>query len=223
MARCFIPDLGVSLREYFQNIRINETETLSNVACFILFYHLYHPEETELTPTRLTRELAYSTMSISRGFQRTGKCSACLDTKKRKKNTSIHFNSHGKELWNKAHPFLASPVKKVIYLPKDYSQSGEIYLSGLSALAEYSMINAPANRVCAMSLTRFNELKKGNRIETIPSEADEKIELQLWRYSPHIFFKDKTVDKLSLYLSLKNDPDERVEEALEELMDTIEW
>lgn len=33
----------------------------------------------------------------------------------------------------------------------------------------------------------------------------------------------RTVDPLSLYLSLRNDPDERVQAALKELLEAMQW
>jgi len=44
------------------------------------------------------------------------------------------------------------------------------------------------------------------------------LEIEVWSYAPILFAKDKLVDRLSLYLSLKESKDERVEAALEEMM-----
>ena len=45
--------------------------------------------------------------------------------------------------------------------------------------------------------------------------------LELWKYRPII--TDGTVDKLSLFLALKDDPDPRVESELADMMEAIEW
>ena len=42
--------------------------------------------------------------------------------------------------------------------------------------------------------------------------------LQIWKYNPCTLSSDKTVDILSLALSYKDDPDERIEEAVEEML-----
>ena len=47
--------------------------------------------------------------------------------------------------------------------------------------------------------------------------------MQLWNYAPNLFARDDTVDKFSLYLSLKDNEDERIQSALEEMMESIEW
>ena len=64
----------------------------------------------------------------------------------------------------------------------------------------------------------FNALRN---VETRPRAAAPVL-LQLWIYSPALF-GNNTVDPLSLYLSLKDDPDERVQIALDELMKGIKW
>jgi hypothetical protein len=45
----------------------------------------------------------------------------------------------------------------------------------------------------------------------------------LWRYPPALFAEHGIVDRLSLYLSLKDDHDERTETALEEMMEKFNW
>jgi len=43
----------------------------------------------------------------------------------------------------------------------------------------------------------------------------DSIEIEIWSYDPALFGQDGTVDRLSLYLSLKDNHDERVESALD--------
>jgi hypothetical protein len=47
----------------------------------------------------------------------------------------------------------------------------------------------------------------------------EQVELQLWKYDPQILAKGSTVDVLSLAMCFWDDPDERVEEAVEEMLE----
>ena len=43
----------------------------------------------------------------------------------------------------------------------------------------------------------------------------------MWRYDPRILATRHSVDELSLVLALKNDADERVEQAVEELLSEV--
>ena len=45
--------------------------------------------------------------------------------------------------------------------------------------------------------------------------------MELWKYRP--IFKDGIVDKLSLFLALKDNPDPRVQSELSDMMETVEW
>ena len=54
-------------------------------------------------------------------------------------------------------------------------------------------------------------------------DTGEYVELELWKYTPELFATDGKVDILSLYCSLKANPDERVEGELESLLEKIKW
>jgi hypothetical protein len=47
--------------------------------------------------------------------------------------------------------------------------------------------------------------------------------LEIWSYSPVLFAKNGVADRFSIYLSLQGTEDERVESALEEMMEQIRW
>lgn len=48
------------------------------------------------------------------------------------------------------------------------------------------------------------------------------MELELWSYAPALLSSASTVDRFSLYLSLRTRTDERIEAALDELMGEVE-
>jgi hypothetical protein len=57
---------------------------------------------------------------------------------------------------------------------------------------------------------------------------DGKFAIEVWKYEPKILsneFKinNNAVDPLSLYLSIKNNYDERIEMAMEQLIEKIIW
>lgn len=49
------------------------------------------------------------------------------------------------------------------------------------------------------------------------------LEIEIWKYTPTQFAYEGKVDRLSLYLSLKNSGDERVQSALDALLEGMEW
>ena len=52
---------------------------------------------------------------------------------------------------------------------------------------------------------------------------ENRIEVQTWTYDPQRLARDGVVDRLSLYLSARESPDERVAQAAGELLETIAW
>ena len=90
-------------------------------------------------------------------------------------------------------------------------------ISGESALAEYSMLNPPkvecygafgASDYEAISSSRLNDSKRECAVE-------------IWHYDPRKLADGQCVDRLSLALSLRESADERVEMAVEEMLDKV--
>ena len=52
-------------------------------------------------------------------------------------------------------------------------------------------------------------------------DSNLQVAVEMWRYDPRKLSKKKMVDELSLALSLREDTDERVEEAVEEMLNNL--
>jgi hypothetical protein len=52
---------------------------------------------------------------------------------------------------------------------------------------------------------------------------DANLRLESWSYNPLLFSDDGMVDPLSLFLSLRDFPDERVQQQIEILIDQMPW
>ena len=217
----YIPFLGMSLREHYKMNQIQDTKQLSTVAQLVLLYH-FHNTSIEISPTLLAEKLGYTVMSVLRAFKELEACGLGTLTKRGRTNI-LKFNAKGEELWTQSLPLLVSPVKRTVSLPEDYKNHEEFSLCGLSLLSEWIMLNPPEHVVYRIALSRFNELNKQNPWNILPAEASEKIELQLWRYPPTLISGIDQIDRLSLYLSLRETADERIKFALEELLEEFEW
>ena len=95
--------------------------------------------------------------------------------------------------------------------------------AGLSALAYYSALAEPANPVFALEGKKWKGIKTGKNIRILEIVEPGACELEIWSYPPELFSKEGVVDRLSLYLSMQANDDERVESALEEMMDQVAW
>ena len=52
-------------------------------------------------------------------------------------------------------------------------------------------------------------------------DSTEQVAVEMWRYNPQKLSTRNTVDELSLALSLRKDVDERVEAAVEEMLNEL--
>ena len=110
---------------------------------------------------------------------------------------------------------MRSPVKTGHFIfgvePKDKQ------FAGLSALSQYSMIAPPIVPTYAIDALTWKKFSSKGQI--IPYSEGATAELEVWRYDPKLFQQNQTVDPFSLYLSLKDVTDERVEYALTEMLE----
>ena len=49
------------------------------------------------------------------------------------------------------------------------------------------------------------------------------LEIEVWRYLPAKFARNGVADPLSVYLSFENNADERIEMALEKMLEDVPW
>ena len=106
-----------------------------------------------------------------------------------RKNKNIQFLFLGNELWDKALPYLISPIEKTIKvntLPTNTLLSGKYIISD-------------NNKTFAIS----KDVSKD-----ISEDINGQFTVDIWKYNPMILSKDKKhVDYLSLYLSLRDNTD----------------
>jgi hypothetical protein len=217
----YLPMLGIDLREHFKKLR-TETHKFSPSTQALVIYVLLHGTTKKIfTPAEMAGRLGYSAMTMTRAFDELESVdlgNIFLDGRER----CARFAESAKDTWAKAQPFLRSPVKKRLHIePLNANPHG--LSAGLTALADYTMLAEPANPVIALSGEDWKSLKQRQQVNEFPSPEPEALEIEVWSYTPSLFAKGEVVDRLSLYLSLKESQDERVEAALEEMMKGMQW
>jgi len=215
----YLPFLGLDLKkttEYGKE-EVNRFTTPAQIA---YIYFLYHKEEV-INTTDFAKKLGFNTMTASRALNalyyanlityeiggKTGR------SKEYRRIADPDYFIRGRE-------YLKTPVKRIIYTK---TRPLSAMTAGMEALAELSMINPPDHPIVAIDR---NNLDK-EHIEIVKNKdiiKDTKlVEVELWDYNPRLFSYKDHVDKLSLYASLKEETDERVEQALEEILRGEPW
>lgn len=216
----YLPMLGVDLREHFRKINIARNAFSPSTQVLILDA-LYHPRNDADTPTASAKRFGYSTMTMTRAFDELDQAGLGKHTVSGKERR-ISFPERPKELWESALPFLKSPVKKTTYIGS-HLPTGNRLKSGLSALAEYSHLSQPETRMYAVEFEEFRRIQKTQIQVSTRSPGPDLMGIELWSYPPSRFGGKGIADPLSVYLSLKEDQDERVQSALNGLLKGMNW
>lgn len=184
---------------------------LSAAAQYLLMYHL-QVESLERRPLRdLTVILPYSYVSIAKAVQNMEELSLCICERDSDGNKSIMFGLTGKDLWEKTRPFMSSPVKERYYctgLP-----DRNFPLAGISALSVLSRLSPDPEKTIAVYAMEW----KKEQFENL-NTFDGPYIVEFWKYP---IIGDRNVDKLSLYLTLENEPDPRVGKELEFVFNSV--
>jgi hypothetical protein len=208
----FLPSLIVNA----QIRKKTKSDRLLPASQYILLYHLLS-NENEFTIKDLEKKMPYNYVALARAVTNLEDCKLCYIETDSTRTKYIRFKDAKWELWEKAQNYLSSPVKKVLYC--DSIPNEDFSISGVNALSHYSHLNPEEYETVAIWEKQFNpEDSRYNEIEGL-------YKIEVWKYPTTIPYKsdDGIVDKLSLFLSMKNDPDSRIEKELEIMIEEMKW
>lgn len=217
----FIPDLGMSLKR-IKNVELVIEDKLTPSEQAVLIYILLTTEK-EFIPTEINKITGVSVPTIYRVLK---KFRSLKWIESRYGSYSLLLSK--RDIFEKASTFFISPIKSSIYLEyedigrlKDFDKANNIMkISGESALSKLSNLASHEN-VYAISSKRFEKLFESlgmNRKEVFEVNIGNMGALELWNYSPFSFNNDGIVDPISLFYSLKDNDDPRIEMELDELL-----
>lgn len=216
----YLPMLAIDFREHFKRIH-QVSDSLSPSAQVLLIDRLFDESDRTITPKEAAKALLYTPMTMTRAFNELESNDLVRITKSGKER-HLQLHASPKEIWKRAEPLLINPIKKKICI--QYLDAVKTFpIAGIRALARFSMLTEPVRPTYALSSKDWRLFKEQNTIIEIAEQEPDALNIEVWRYSPQLFAKDSIVDPLSLYLSLKDSHDERVEAALEELLEHMRW
>ena len=204
----FLPSLLMSFRKETAN---ELPEHITPITQMLILYHLevdaIHGMDTHSLAERL--RVSYSSMNRAvRWLYERG-----LITLTNEKVKLIEVSETKKDLWEKVLPLLENPIEEIVFTDSNLNA----LQAGINALSEYTMINREQHECYALTRAELNSLQ----VPTDKRFGNNVI--QIWRYSPSLLSGTNTVDKLSLYLSLKDSDDERIQIELDNLIKEIPW
>lgn len=220
-SQLYLPTLGMDLRERFRAPRTGAA-TLRPSAQAALLHVLTGGGSLTGTPTKLAAALTYTPMAMGKALDQL-EGAGLVDVRRQGRERLFRLAGEPEELWQRAQPLLANPVKRRRYLAQIPPVETAGLRAGLSALATYSSLAEPRVPVLALTAEQARRESAADGAIDVPSPEEAGLEVELWSYSPSLLSPGPAVDRLSLYLSLRDDEDERVQSALDEMMRGVRW
>ena len=209
----YLPFMAVYLQERCSAEKKPREEMLPSAQMLLL--HFIYGGAQELSTSQAAKDLELTPTSISRASRQLEEM-GLLHIRKVGVQRIMQSENSPKTLFQKAGDKLLNPIKRTVYIPKELVGT-ELLESGYSALAEYSMLNTPNVRCYAAE--RISQWK--DVMTNSLQNSQVQVAVEMWRYNPRKLSTRNIVDELSLALALREDADERVEEAVEEMLNEL--
>ena len=208
----FLPEAGLSVT------RAPETpvlrETFSAPAQLLVLGYILRKWDGAMTLSDGMERSGFSLASVVHAFQEIVHFGAGERLRGSDGRTVQIRLKPAREIWETCRHRFFNPCKRTIGVT---AKPNGAVLAGVDALAKISALNEDAPTCFAMPLKGFRSLG----IEEL-SPVSAPCKLQLWHYPPTAL-GGGAIDPASLYLSLQNEPDDRVQIELDKLQETFKW
>ncbi|SEH88675.1 hypothetical protein [Pseudomonas asplenii] len=222
----FIPEMALDLRESFRQRREQSEVTAllpAAQAMFLSCLYAGKTDETYFTTNALLGDLGYSRVTLSKAVDQLTSLGVISPAKSELHWKTYAFNGSPAEVFRKARQYLRSPVKKKIGITRNtIPMAPGVCLAGETALAKYTMLAEPEQAVWGMTKKVFTDMLALQAFEVIESVDAIEEWVEIWGY-PSLCERNYIADAASLFLSLEENPDERIQIALDELKEQVRW
>ncbi|MDR1532643.1 MAG: hypothetical protein LBS62_10780 [Clostridiales bacterium] len=206
----YLPFLGVALSERLY-AEPKPREKFMPTTQLVLFSYLYQKSDKMYT-SGLDKRLGISAMQVTRAVRQLQKLNL-VEVFKDGVQVVIQGKSNHRALYEGTEPYLLDPVREVVYAPRD-DKTAALPLAGLNALSEWSMLSPP-------TVTTLAHYSKTDKIsgDNALTDRDKQVRVEVWKYSPTVLSDaPNAADPLSVIVSLGGEKDERVTQAIEEIL-----
>lgn len=215
----YLPFLGMILSNRFRLPREVNKEKMMPVTQQLFLYLLYQKENSAVKYLA-AKDLQCTCTSITRASDQLS-AMGLIRQEKTGKEIRMYLKSIPSKAIQMAKPYLINPVQKRLTVCRS-ALEGNLLYAGETALSEYSMLNPP--RITEAAVYKADVDKKSLcEIDPRWVEPDTLVTIELWKYNPSFFAVSGKVDPVSLACSLQDRADERIETAIDEMMEELIW
>jgi DNA-binding MarR family transcriptional regulator len=217
----FLPLLIVDLRERGARPH-RDRQSLSAAAQLVLLVHLQKHTIEGRSLRELADALGYSAMTLTNVGAEL-RAAGLAEVVPHGRTRRLVFTVQGHELWQRALPLLESPVRARRWVRWTGNGHEEGVPAGVTALARRSNLNDDPIPTFALEQRDYKARVGEGALEECPVRDDAMATIELWAYEPRKVEDDGAVDRLSLFLALRESTDERVQQALATMLEGVSW
>jgi len=210
------------------NIKVNDPELMAvpdDIKETIAVYHFHYLHEMcrynrvryskkkRLYISEAGKILPFTAMTLTRAVRQL-EATDLFIVAKDGVNKIIESKYNRYELFEKSKVYLSTPVRNAGYIDKTQVTEDMVF-AGETALSEKTMLNP--NRVVTYAISEKDYDTTLLTEELI--DPDKQVRLELWAYDPKYYSENNSADDISVILSFENTNDERIEEAVDELLE----
>ncbi len=220
-SQVFLPVSLINLRETFPRQGVLVGKKLSPTAQVLVLHQILRGELESLSSKQIAAKLGYSEMGISKARSELEANRLCEIIRKGKE-LRLRFTLSSRKLWDTANPLLRSPVDRRHSVK--WSQSVRVAkLAGVSALSQRSSLADDDIPTYALMKRDFQHLLEQGELYGCSDRHEADALIEAWSYDPNLLTQQNVVDPLSLLLSLRDNPDERVQSELVTMVELFPW
>lgn len=207
----YLPFMGTYMQERLDSEEV-KLEKFQPATQVLFFYYLYQGKK-DMYMSNAVKDLGYSAMTISRAAKQLVQTGFFTESKNGVQKV-LTGTVQGRELFYSVRPALINPVRRRTSVKKT-ELNNEYILAGDTAIAKQTMLND--------SMFRCYAVVGKKKITELPyaMDANSDVVVELWKYNPTLLSKNGIVDPLSLAMSFEDEEDERVQDAIEELLNNL--
>ena len=214
----YLPFLGMAVYKSIKK-EVN-MDKMSPIAQSLFLYLLYANRGCKVVKKQAAEFLGVTRTSLTRASEQLSAMGLILQ-EACGKQYYMWMDNAKHEIIKKALPHMINPVQKS-FTTENIDMLHEMPLSGESALAMQTMLN-PSNMKCVAIDKAVAKEYSFVEIDEKWEECNNLVKLESWKYDPKKFARNGMVDPVSLYMTFVDNMDERIEGALEELLEEYKW
>lgn len=217
----YLPMLLVDFQERFPRPDRQSEDHVSWPAQILVLRHLHGQPVRDRSLRNLAAALGYSPMALSDVADEL-EALGVSESRRKGKSRNILFLKEGRQLWDDIAPRLRSPVLSKRWIASHRRLAGAVP-AGLTALEQHTNINDDPIPTVAMRDEYFRRMLADGHLHECRDRDEAALQVECWSYDPNVAGDGKTVDRLSLFLTLRDSPDERIQQALQKLLENMTW